>query len=390
MKILFASSFALFAGTRYGGAKRLYYLARELARRHELHLLCFDACREWPPGATPPEEFPRSLYLRLHDGNPKSLLRRALSIPVDIAEELALNRAALDRFLGGAAFDATLAAFPMALSVLGPERRPRLGKIAYLEDDLLFEGYRQGYAPGTGRSPAARLKDRVRHRQSLAYYREKLAGIGVFVCISPQESGIVRAHFPGMAAPVLKYGLPLGEFPFLPAPSAPEALGFIGNYRHGPNLDAALWLARDLFPALASRRPGLRLVLAGSGMPDELKRACAGNACIRLMEEVPEVTGFYREIGVFVNPIRTGRGLRTKVVEAAACGRPVVSTPLGAEGLEELDLPAWEDAEGLGACVEEVLGADRYQSLRAANRAAVETHFGAEGLAARLAGWLSP
>lgn len=390
MRILFVSSFALFPGTRFGGAKRLYYLARELAKRHELHVLCLDGCREWPAGAQAPGDFPRSLYLRLHDRDPKTALRRALSPPVDIGEEMRLQRPALEGFLGQARFDAALFAFPLSLSLLGEGWDDRLGKRVYLEDDLLLETYRQGYAAGAPGGWPARLKQRWRHGQALGYFRRKLASASAFVCISKEESEIVRGLFPGLPAPVLKYGLPLEEFPVLPPPAHAGALGFIGNYRHAPNLDAALWMARDLFPALRRRFPDLRLVLAGSGMPPELRQACAAQSGIQAREEVPAVIDFYRDIALFVNPIRTGRGLRTKVVEAAAFGRPVLSTPLGAEGLEELDIPLWEDAVGLEAVVAALQDPEKTRPLSAANRRAVEARFSAGSLAEALAGWLKP
>ena len=388
MRILFVSSFALFPRTRFGGAKRLYYLARELAQRHEVHVLCLDGCREWPAGTEPPQDFPRSLYLRLQEKDPKSGLRRVMSLPVDIGEEMRLQRSDLEGFLGETCFDATLLAFPLSLSLLGEGWDGRLGKKVYLEDDLLLETYRQGYAPGAAGPWAARLKQRWRHAQGLAYFRRKLASAAAFVCISKEESDIVRALFPGLAAPLLKYGLPLEEFPPLPLPAQARTLGFIGNYRHGPNLDAALWLARDLFPVLRRRFPDLRLVLAGAGMPAELRQACAAHPGIESRDEVPEVIDFYRGIALFVNPIRSGRGLRTKVVEAAAFGRPVLSTPLGAEGLEELDIPLWEDARGLEAALAALQDPEKVRTLAAANRRAVEAYYSAEALADALAGWL--
>jgi len=54
--------------------------------------------------------------------------------------------------------------------------------------------------------------------------------------------------------------------------------------------------------------------------------------------DVEDLTQFYGSIGIFINPLRQGRGLRTKVVEAAAFGRRFLSTAFGAEGLEELQL----------------------------------------------------
>jgi hypothetical protein len=88
------------------------------------------------------------------------------------------------------------------------------------------------------------------------------------LCISGQEANIMRAVFPRLKVRVLKYGLPLEDHPFLPAPAVPFTLGFIGNYRHTPNRDALTWLVKELYPALRARLPESRLVLAGHQLPD--------------------------------------------------------------------------------------------------------------------------
>jgi glycosyltransferase involved in cell wall biosynthesis len=386
MRILFVSSMALFSDTRFGGAKRLTYFARELARSHDLHLLCLDGCREWPKGARPPEEFPQALYLPL--GGKKPLWRRATSVPVDIDEEVARHKAAIDAFLDGRSFDATLFAFPLSLSLLGKSWDSRLGKVTYLEDDLLLESYRRAGVAGGKRLSG--LKNAWRHRQAAAYFRQKLAKASAFICISAEEGDVAHGYFPGLAVPILKYGLPLEEYPRQPAPEYPMTMGFIGNFRHEPNLDAALWMAGELFPYLEGQVPGVRLVLAGRYIPDSLRALCASRPKIQLQENVSDLSRFYRSIGVFVNPIRLGRGLRTKVVEAAAFGRPVLSTPLGAEGLEELDLRPWRTAPELAAALADLGKPARYRELADANRKTVEARFTMEKLGEDLAGILKP
>lgn len=213
LKILFISSWALFGGTRFGGAKRLYYFARELDRRVELHLLCLDGCQEWPPGEAFPSEFRRRLVLPMHPERP--LWRRAAFLPAGVDEVLAAHRGAIDAFLGDARFDATLLAFPFSLAFLPWCRRERMGKQVYLEDDLLLENYRRD-----ARSPSLprKAKGLIRYRQALAYFREGLRDASDFVCISREEEEVVRPIFPALRTHVLKYGLPLCDYPCLPLP----------------------------------------------------------------------------------------------------------------------------------------------------------------------------
>ncbi len=331
-----------------------------------------------------PAEFRRALYLPA--AGRKSPWRRAFSTPVDIAEEVDRHREAVAAFLGAERFDATLAAFPLALSFLGREWDGMRGKRLYLEDELLLETWRRE-AAGRGGLPA-RAKGAWRRRQGLAFFRRKLRGAAGFICISEEERRVVRELFPSLPASLLKYGLPLEEYPLLP-PCDPRALGFIGNYRHGPNLDAALWLVTDVFPAMAREVPGARLLLAGRDIPDPVRTAAAGVPGVELREN-PGLEDFYRDVGVFVNPIREGRGLRTKAVEAAAFGRPVLSTPLGAEGLEDMRIPACGGPEAFGAAFRALQEPARYRDLAEANRRTVETRYSMEALGSALLEALSP
>lgn len=385
MKILFISSWALFGGTRFGGAKRLYYFARELECRVELHLLCLDGCQEWPPGEAFPSEFRRRLVLPMHPERP--LWRRAAFLPAGVVEVLAAHRGAIDAFLGDARFDATLLAFPFSLAFLPWCRRERMGKQVYLEDDLLLESYRRH-----ARSPSLprKAKGLIRYRQALAYFREGLRDGSDFICISREEEEVVRPIFPALRTHVLKYGLPLCDYPCLPAPADRNVLGFIGNYRHSPNLDALNWLVDELFPHMARNAPGARLVLGGMHFPQEIKDRCARLPGVTLFEDVQDLSRFYAGMGVFINPLRQGRGLRTKVVEAAAYGRPVISTALGAEGLEELRIGVAETKEGFLAAFQALAVADRWREAALRNRRAVESAFSVEALGARLEEILAP
>ena len=88
-----------------------------------------------------------------------------------------------------------------------------------------------------------------------------------------------------------------------------------------------------------------------------------------------DLTQFYRSIGIFINPVRQGRGLRTKVVEAAAFGRPILSTALGAEGLEELQLRLCETKEQFLEALRTLVGNEEYHRVAEHNREAVVRSF---------------
>ncbi|UZP66152.1 glycosyltransferase family 4 protein [Desulfovibrio mangrovi] len=111
----------------------------------------------------------------------------------------------------------------------------------------------------------------------------------------------------------------------------PYGVVFCGDYRHNPNVDAALYLAQDVWPLVKGRIPEATLTLLGGSPPPELQ-ALAGDG-IEVPGWVDDLRPCYRREKVALAPIRFGSGIKAKIIEAAACGLPVVTTSIGAEGL---------------------------------------------------------
>jgi glycosyltransferase involved in cell wall biosynthesis len=126
------------------------------------------------------------------------------------------------------------------------------------------------------------------------------------------------------------------DLPTLMDSDRPERQGlivFIGTFAHRPNVDAALWLGDQIMPLLRQMAPGVRLKIVGADPPERV-RALGQCTDIEIAGYVPELRACLAEAEVAVAPIRTGGGMRQKVLEAMAWGKPVVTTPLGADGLE--------------------------------------------------------
>jgi glycosyltransferase involved in cell wall biosynthesis len=116
---------------------------------------------------------------------------------------------------------------------------------------------------------------------------------------------------------------------------APEAnvLVYNGALTYDANLDAVKYFASDIYPILAERLPGVRLVVTGrhdgvdlGGISD-----CPG---IELVGYVPDIRDVLRRASACVVPLRHGGGSRLKILEAMAAGVPVVSTSMGVEGID--------------------------------------------------------
>lgn len=139
---------------------------------------------------------------------------------------------------------------------------------------------------------------------------------------------------PETRTPVARIALavPVPERAADPLGADPPELLFVGSFVHPPNLDAALYLARDLFPRLRARVPGLRLALVGDDPPERL-RALAGGG-MEVAGWVPELGPLLDRAALVVAPLRRGGGMRVKTAEALAAGKAVVGFPLAFEGLD--------------------------------------------------------
>lgn len=113
--------------------------------------------------------------------------------------------------------------------------------------------------------------------------------------------------------------------------SGPPVVMFLGTMSWGPNMSAARFLARTVFPALSQRLPGVSLLIVGRDPPADV-RALHGGA-ITVTGSVPDVGPYLARASVLAVPLDAGGGTRLKILEAFAAGLPVVSTRVGAEGL---------------------------------------------------------
>lgn len=122
---------------------------------------------------------------------------------------------------------------------------------------------------------------------------------------------------------------------------------FVGNYENLPNLDALEYFLAEIWPRVRSARGDAELSLVGAKMPDRL-RELDGRDGVRVVGRVEDMRPSYHRPRVLVVPLRAGSGTRLKLFEAFAAGIPVVSTALGAEGIDcrhEVHLLVADDPE---------------------------------------------
>ena len=107
---------------------------------------------------------------------------------------------------------------------------------------------------------------------------------------------------------------------------------FTGTLDYAPNVAAVAWAAADIWPRVRAAAPGARWVVAGR-RPVAAVQALDGRNGVEVHANVPDMAAALGAAGVALAPMRTGVGIKNKVLEAWACARPVVLTRRAAEGL---------------------------------------------------------
>ena len=146
-------------------------------------------------------------------------------------------------------------------------------------------------------------------------------------------------------------------FPRSTTPIDPGTILFFGAINYFPNADGVTYFVDEVFPRIRDRRPDATFRVLGPGAgPDVLARR--GNG-VDIVGMVDDVNPHIDRAAVVVVPLRIGGGTRLKIVEALAKGKAVVSTKLGAEGIDVVDgehLLLADDPRDIADRVEQVLG----------------------------------
>ena len=206
------------------------------------------------------------------------------------------------------------------------------------------------------------------------------------VAMSPVDRDkILQRPKPPLRVEVVENGVDTDVKIPLPENHKPVLL-FVGAFDYLPNQDAANYLCHEIYPRLRERIPGMRILLVGrKPAPDVL--ALAGNG-IEVHADVPSVEPYYGQAAVSVVPLRAGSGSRLKILEAMALGRPVVSTTVGAEGLELTpgeDYLRADNATGFADAVMNLLeDSQLYRDIAGRARSTVERKYDWSIIAAKL------
>ncbi|HSD72089.1 MAG TPA: glycosyltransferase family 4 protein, partial [Thermoanaerobaculia bacterium] len=211
----------------------------------------------------------------------------------------------------------------------------------------------------------------------------RAAGIS---CVSERESNLLSRLAPDVPRVVVPNGVDLERYSYRAEPASEEVVFYVGDLTWPPHAQGMAWFRREVWPLVARARPEARVEVVGRG-------ATAGNdGRFTFFGEGDDTRPHWARAAVAVVPLLAAAGTRLKILEAAACGVPVVSTSVGAEGLDFRDgaeIRIADRAHDFAAAVSYLLadpGVRRRQATAA--RAKVEERYGWRSIGRTFAGEL--
>ena len=183
------------------------------------------------------------------------------------------------------------------------------------------------------------IKKVIDRRILEAYFKKCLSFKTILLCSREDRNRILSF------APTGKPFVVPNVFPGMSLPPKYEIDGyknanhmlFVGNLKYEPNCHGIIWFINNVFPKLNNIFNDVRLSIVGRNPPDELIKLIEKYSNIELHINPPYLIPFYERCSVVIVPLFTGGGTRIKILEAGFAKRPVISTAIGAYGLDLSD-----------------------------------------------------
>jgi glycosyltransferase involved in cell wall biosynthesis len=375
MKILWVKSDLLHPTTK-GGHIRTLEMLKCIATRHEVHYAAFD---EDPggPGRERSVEYCSKVYTVAHRPPPRTSPAFAAQLVRGLFSKLPVaafryRSPAMARLLAEIAtkekFDKIVCDF-----ITPAINFPSLSSCVVFEhnvETMLWRRHAQN-----ARNLAERLYLQLQARRMFRYEGGVCRAAQHVIAVSREDAGQLRELFGINPVSFIPTGVDVDYFTPRDAPPR-DGLVFVGSMDWLPNIDGMRWFCQEILPLIRVRRPDCRVSIVGRSPTREILRLAQDDPLIEITGTVPDVRPWLWKAALSIVPLRIGGGTRMKIYEAMAARTPVVSTTIGAEGLDVIaprDICIADDASAF---------AERCLELLAA-RELVERDFGWDKIARR-------
>ena len=249
-------------------------------------------------------------------------------------------------------------------------------------EHVLIERYIQNE-----RNPLKKLYGFLESRRLQRWQAKAWSKAALVLVCSEQDRSILNNHCPGAAVAVVPNAIDLSRY--RPSQRASgDYLLYTGTLDWYPNRDAVDYLLSEIFPTVKREFPAVTQVIAGRNPPAAFLKRYSALDGVTFLNSVPDMRPVIAGAAVVLVPLRIGSGTRVKILEAGAFAKPIVSTPIGAEGLNFKDgleiLIAGSPTEFAHSVVRLLRNADLQRRIGMAARCKVEESYGLDTLGAAL------
>lgn len=325
MRVLFLSAYLPGRGL-HGGSSRIFELLHHLHRQNDITLLCF--------------------MNRADDDSKvkdlKAMCQKLHIFPISAKRPFYL--------------------FPYEpfVDYYSPDFRKKLTKILQKEkfDIVQFEFAQMGiYRRDIKNTPSIMTEHEVNflaHRKDIQFLKSPLRKFRMYynslqmmkreldilqqmdrvICMNRHDADALLGYLPEEKLDILPHGVDTSYFSPMPnIQTDPYSIGFFGAYHHYPNVDAVLHFVQDIFPLVKAKIPAAHFHIIGIHPPPEILEL-NNRTDITVTGFVSDIRPYMARCRVIVAPLRMGLGMRVKMLEAMAMGKPIVASELAAAGLD--------------------------------------------------------
>jgi glycosyltransferase involved in cell wall biosynthesis len=375
MKILWVKANKLLP-VHSGGDIRSYNIARQLSHRHELVFFSYYDGKWDPDYETQLRQHFSGAVCTSSGSRNSSRVARVLDYCVHLSSPLPY---AISRFASAEVRERLCQWFA--------ERRFDVAVCDFLDAAVNFPThlttpsvlFQHNVESEIWRRHASRASNPLKRRiyamefhKMLAYEQNTVRRFQHVIAVSEHDRTLMKGWVDASRITVVPTGVDLGQYrPSFDRPPVGQLVVFVGAMDWEPNVDAMEYLCREIWPLLLAQVPGAKLRIVGRNPGERVRRLA--NASVEITGRVPSVVEHLQEAAVVAVPLRIGGGTRLKIYEAMAAGKAVVSTSVGAEGLDVRpghDIVLADEAKAFADAIVRLL---RHQDLRHSyERAAAE------------------
>jgi glycosyltransferase involved in cell wall biosynthesis len=356
MKILWVNPHFLHPTTK-GGQIRTLEMLRHLHKWHEIHYATLENPNE-PEGPQKSAEYCRRAYSVVHAPPSRRSARFVAQAVGNLFSNLPLAvsryaspelRAKIDSLLETGQYDRVVGDFLFAAPNIS-----RLDRTVLFQHNIETTIWQRHLE--TAANPVLRTFLGGQAARMFRYEKEVCRACRHVIAVSETDAVRMKEMFGVTAVSAVPTGVDLDYFQ-PPGESAPECdLIFVGSMDWLPNIDGVLYFHDEILPLIRREKPDCTVNIVGRKPSREIQALADNDPRIKVTGTVPDIRPYLWHSAVSIVPLRIGGGTRLKIFESMAARVPVVSTPIGAEGLpltsgEDCFL-ATEPADFAGRCLD--------------------------------------